>query len=249
MWMTPTLAGYVLCACACISLSACNNGNAVQGGAPAAGPAAPASYVLVTQARPASPEKYLAIQRNAYDLCVQALAARHVTAKPFPPVPEQLVKTRTTYASDGKRTVVREVLHKLDFYKGQMEGACAMRWSTLSNVSVVSDGQEQTAETDEDGKVQVDPPQRLAAEPVRAARLARYSAAKTVNGVRLKCRDADTCIVDPAVVLVAQRTSPVEAASRSDAVAPYNTPIIVEPVSLTVGKPVDPALFALAAQP
>lgn len=250
--MCCVLRGLALAA-AGLSLAACNHGEADAVGAspPGAGAApsavvASTSYLLVTQARPEAPEKYLAIQRSTYELCAQALRQRGLVPKPFPVVPPVLVTARTTYASDGKRSVVREVTRKLDFVPGQLEGACEMRWSTLANVSVIGNGQEQTAETDEDGKVQVDPPQPSPAEPVRASLLAPYTIPKTLNGVRLKCRDADNCIVDPAVVLVAQRTSPVEAASRADPIAPFNTPIIVEPVSLLVGKPVDAALFSLS---
>lgn len=243
MWMR---AKRVLLPAACLlALGGCNNGNAVQGDTPAATTAATASYVLVTQARPESPEKYLGIQRASYDLCAQSLRANHLAAKPFPAAPEKLINARTTYASDGKRVVVREVLYKLDFYKGQVQGACEMRWSTLSNVAVLSGGQEQTAETDESGKVQRNPPSPAPAEPVSPSLLASYSLPKTINGVRLKCQADGSCIVDPAVVLVAWRKTPTEAASRSDPIPPFNTPIIVEPVSLTVGKPVDPALFAL----
>jgi hypothetical protein len=221
-------------------LAACSNGNAAR-----SIPAAPGSYVLVTQSRPASAEKFFARQRGLYDMCVAVASLTDTVAQPFPVLPRDFVDWRTTYASDGQRVVVREVMYGLDFDEGAAAGTCAMRLSSRLSVTVTSHGREQTSDVDARGRVHIAAPRPTLLDPMRAARLARYTAPMMVNGVPLKCSQDDRCIVDPAVVLVAQGPLPVQASSRDDAEEGYGTVVIVEPVSLAVGQPVDPALFEI----
>lgn len=235
----PLLALLVLMWMGC-ALAACSNGNAARSAAPA-----PGSYVLVTQFRPESPEKFFARQRGLYDMCASFASLHNLAATPFPELPSDLVDWRTTYASDGHRRVVREVMYALDFSEGETAGRCEMRLSSRLSVTVTSDGWEQTADVDDRGKVHVGARRPAGQEIARPTPLARYMIPKTVNGVRLKCSTDDSCIVDPEVVLVAQGPLPVQAASRNDAEEGYGTALILEPVSLAVGQPVDPALFAL----
>lgn len=118
-----------------------------------------------------------------------------------------------------------------------------MRLSSRLSVTVTSQGREQTSDLDARGKVHIGAPRPAGLEPLRAARLARYTVPLIVNGVSLKCSAHDSRIADPAVVLVAQGPLPVLASSRADAEEGYGTVLILEPVSLAVGQPVDPALF------
>jgi hypothetical protein len=221
-----------------LALSGCSNGNAARSVAPA-----PGSYVLVTQSRPASAEQFFARQRGMYDMCVAVASLSNTVAQPFPVLPRDFVDWRTTYASDGQRVVVREVMYGMDFDDSAVAGTCAMRLSSRLSVTVTSSGREQTSDVDAGGRVHIGAPRPALLEPLRAARLARYTAPMIVNGVPLKCSKDDSCIVDPAVVLVAQGPLPVQASSRDDAEEGYGTVLIVEPVSLVVGQPVDPALF------
>lgn len=223
-----------------LALAACTNGNAAR-----STPAAPGSYVLVTQSRPASAEKFFARQRGLYDMCVAVASMNDAVAQPFPVLPRDFVDWRTTYASDGHRVVVREVMYGLDFDERAAAGTCAMRLSSRLSVTVTSHGREQTSDVDTRGRVHIGASRPALLDPMRAARLARYTAPMTVNGVPLKCSKDDSCIVDPAVVLVAQGPLPVQASSRDDAEEGYGTVLIVEPVSLAVGEPVDPALFEI----
>lgn len=223
-----------------LALAACSNGNAAR-----TTPAAPGSYVLVTQSRPASAEQFFARQRGLYDTCVAVASLGDTVAQPFPELPRDFVDWRTTYASDGQRVVVREVMYGLDFDEGAAAGTCAMRLSSRLSVTVTSQGREQTSDVDARGKVSIGASRPALLDPMRAARLARYTAPMIVNGVPLKCSQDDSCIVDPAVVLVAQGPLPVQASSRDDAEEGYGTVVIVEPVSLAVGEPVDPALFGI----
>ena len=223
-----------------LALAACGNGNAARRTLPA-----PGSYVLVTQSRPASAERFFARQRGMYEMCAAVASLSNTVAQPFPVLPRDFVDWRTTYASDGQRVVVREVMYGLDFDDNAPAGTCAMRLSSRLSVTVTSHGREQTSDMDAGGRVRVGAPRPALLEPLRAARLARYTAPMIVNGVPLKCSKDDSCIVDPAVVLVAQGPLPVQASSRDDAEEGYGTVLIVEPVSLAVGLPVDPALFGI----
>lgn len=160
-----TLAGVALAAVMSMGLAACSDSQAA------------GSYVLVTELRPASREQYVAYQRSVYELCAVILANHERVAKPFPEVSHDFFGTRTTYAGDGKRTVVRERVDKLDFVTGNGENNCEMRWSTLTSVTLTGAGQKPSA--------------------------------------------------------------------HEGAVAPYLVAQVLEPLSLSVGKPVDPALFVL----
>ncbi|WP_332848613.1 hypothetical protein [Massilia sp. S19_KUP03_FR1] len=228
--------GRILALALLLALAACSDGNAARS-------PVPGSYVLVTQSRPASVEKFFARQRGLYDTCVAVASLQDAAPTPFPVLPRDLVDWRTTYASDGQRLVVREVMYGLDFDEGAPAGTCAMRLSSRLSVTVTSQGREQTSDVDARGKVHIGAPRPAGLEPMHAARLARYTVPMIVNGVPLKCSAEDSCIVDPAVVLVAQGPLPVQASSRDDAEEGYGTVLILEPVSLAVGQPVDPALF------
>lgn len=241
MWMAPLV----------LTLAACNEGNAARGAA-AAGPgasAAPGSYVLVTQTRPEAPEKFFPNERRLHAVCAAVAGKQNIAIKPFPTLAPGFVSERKTYASDGKRTIYREVGYTIDTRKAEARYGCDMRLISQLRVALISDGQERTADQDEDGKVVTSEPQEAAREPVRASLLDSYSTAKAVNGVKLKCNADNSCIVDPAQALVARGVRPVQAAWRNDDVRTYGTALILEPVSLAVGKPVDAALFALQPAP
>lgn len=223
------------------ALPACSDGNAA--GASAAG-SGKGSYVLVTQVRPETPEKSFPAARWGYKLCQAAARQMKVAVKPFPALPAGFVSERTTYASDGKRSMVRKVSYLID---GQAtpDAGCAMRLASVTTASVIEGGRERSADTDKDGKVHVDEVEAAPPEPVRASSLEDRTQARRVNGVPLKCGSDGACIVDPDVVLVAQGRRPVQVSYRIDDPRTHGSALVVEPVSLTVGKPVDPALFVL----
>lgn len=175
IFWAPALMGAML-----LALAACFDSHATPG-APDPGAARADSYVMVTQLRPASPGQYVANQRSVYELCavILGLGDHPRVAKPFPAVSDDAFGTRTTYASDGKRSVVRKRVDTLDFVGASEDSDCEMRRATLTSVTV------------------------------------------SVTGDAL---------------------SPL---AQEDAGAPYVIAQVLEPVSLSVGKPVDPALFLL----
>jgi hypothetical protein len=223
-------------------MSACDHGSATP--SLPTGAAAP-SYVLVTQNRPESLDNYLAFHRARYGTCVVAANLRHEVVKPFPAVPRDFVDIRTTYASDGRRVVKREVLYGLDFVDDEKLTGCEMRVSSVWSVHLLSGGQQQFSESDAHGKVTVGEPEPNRPEPARASSSALYTIPRTTNGVRLQCSADNQCIVDPAVIAVVEEGSPVRAAARIEGLPTYGTAAVLEPVSLVVGKSVDPALFEL----
>jgi hypothetical protein len=192
-WMF--LLGATLVAAMLMGLAACSDSQAARSSPGGDGTSLADSYVLVTQLRPVSREQYVAYQRSVYELCALILENNQRVAKPFPAMSNDFAGTRTTYASDGKRTVVRERVDTLDFVAGQTESTCEMRWSTRTNVTLTSDGKEQTPRAGENG------------------------AGHNGDSAQMS-------------------TAPGDA-------APYAIAQILEPLSLSVGKPVDPALFAL----
>ncbi len=222
-------------------LAACSNGDAAQ---PAKEAAASKSYVLVTQTRPESLEKFVAVQRAVYDLCVATARLLHEPVKPFTTLAPDFVQTRTTYADDGSREVRREEMFVLENLHGDGKtlNGCATRLNRSVTVVVTSGGQQRALQMDKDGKVVADDPVPVRAEPVRASLVAMHTIPRTISGVQLKCTPANKCIVDPALVLVAEGWRPVTASLRMENMPTTGT-LIIEPVSLVVGKPLDPALF------
>lgn len=198
------------------------------------------SYVLVVQVRPESPEKYFAVERSVYDLCVEGAKRLHEAVKPFPTVPRDFVERRETYASDGQRDVKREVVFTMEVVPGAPDklNGCAWRIISTQSIDVTSGGQVQHSFIDHDGTVTIEAPQPVMAEPFRTALVALHTRPKVINGVPLKCSDTDACIVDPALVLVKEEFRPVTVSMRLGLKT-----LVLEPVSLVVGKPVDPALF------
>jgi hypothetical protein len=229
-----------------LALEGCKQSSAAPGAAPdAAGIVASSSYVLVTQNRPESLEKYLAFSRNVYALCASSADLRHEAVKPFPSVPLDFIDTRTTYASDGQRVVKREELYMVDFVDDEKHTACEMRVMRTSAVYISGGGRQQSSEMDVHGKVTVSEPEVSLEEPVRTSLLGQFTIPRIANGVQLKCGADNHCIVDPAVLLVTDAPDPVHAAWRIEGLPTYGTAAILEPISLSVGKPVDPSLFAL----
>jgi hypothetical protein len=236
-------------ACAAALLLAalgCSTGNAAGATTPAvatAGVGTSTSYVLVTRLRPEAPEKYRPQVRAAYVTCMELAKLAHLKAMPFPVLPPDFVAERTTYASDGRRTMVRTVSYDFDPQAMTPDHACEVRIEKYWNTGLIADGQLRFASVDEHGQAHAGSSEAPPPESPRASRLAMYTQSKRINGVALKCSADHNCIVDPAVVLVAQGRQPVLAAYRNDDTATYGTALIREPVSLTVGKPIDPAVF------
>ena len=232
-----------------LTIAGCGKGNAAGGpSSPTDGDAHAAKtdgYILVTHTRPEAPENYFHRERLAYTACVAVAKQLHHAVVPFPALPPDFVTERTTYASDGKRTMVREVKFDLDPRKMVPESSCELRLAKTWTTGLTGSGEVRSGGVDQDGQVRVVTTEAPPAEPVRASLLASRTVSKRINGVPLKCNTGGDCIVDPAVTVVAQGVRPVLAAYRIDDPATYGTALIVEPVSLTVGKPTDPAMFAV----
>jgi hypothetical protein len=228
------------------AICGCDQGNAATGAAPAtSGDGVPASYMLVIQVRPESVEKHFAFQRAAYEVCAAAAKVQHIVAKPMVAVPNDFVLSRKTYASDGKRLLYREVNYSMEFVDWDKKGDCQTRMSMQSSVSVITDGQDRSSFRDENGKVTVDAPRPYPMLPIDRSLLEGFTSPKIVNGFKLKCDNHGLCIVDPVVAVITQDGEPVIAFLQVDNLPPGKLTTFAEPVSLTVNKPIDPALFAL----
>ncbi|MFC3457505.1 hypothetical protein [Massilia haematophila] len=247
------LGGYALCgAVMVVGLAGCGKGNAAGGAdstAPARKPGAgKGSYVLVTQLRPESPEKFFPMERRAYALCAGLAQGKNLPVKPFPPMPSDFAWERSTYASDGERSVNRKLVHSLDLRKMKPESGCEVSLDSQLTVALTSEGQERMANQDEDGNMLLSDPEPASEEAVRPSLLASFTQPRRINGVPLKCDAANACIVDPTVALVANGVRPVQASYRTDDPKTYGSALVQEPVSLSVGKPVSQELFSLEAK-
>lgn len=236
-------------ACALILMLAaagCGKGNAAGGvAATPDGAATSASYVLVTRLRPEAPEKFRPQIRAIYDLCAGVAKGMHIQVLPYPTLPPDFVAERKTYASDGKRTMLRTVSYDLNTEKMRPEHGCEVSIQKAWSTGLIANGQLHSGDMDPHGQYYTSTGEAPPPESPRASQLAMYTEPKQINGVSLKCGVDHACIVDPAVAVVAEGLRPVLAASRIDNTATFGTAMIREPVSLTVGKPIDPAVFAV----
>lgn len=233
-------------ACVTLALAACSDGKA--GAGASVPPTVPgtnggAVYHLVTQVRPESLDKYFARLRALHKMCATAAGDLHVTVKPFPQVPNDFVAARNIYASDGKRTVSKEIKWTTDDSKFSPEMGCEMKFTTLWKSAVVENGKERMADFNDEQGLVVHEEQRHDPQALTQARLDMYAKQKTVNGVQLKCSSDDICIVDPALAVIKEGRSPVHASERIRDGGANGSVLVLEPVSLTVGAPVDPQLF------
>lgn len=229
-----------------LALGACSEGSA-GAGQPASAAGSASSYHLITQLRPESVDGYFARQRQLHKLCATAAADLGKQVTPFPAIPADFVAARSEYASDGRRTVARETEWTMDSSGFAPEKGCALRLTSYWKSAVTQDGKERAADWNEEAGLVVHEAQPASAEAVSPSGLARFSSPKTVRGIALKCSEDAICIVDPALALIREGRHPVQAASRIDDVRTYGTAMLREPVSLTVGKPVDEAVFSQQA--
>lgn len=200
------------------------------------------SYHLVTQTRPEHLERYFALARGAYNLCVENAKALRLPFKPFPVIPADFVTERYVYISDGKRFSLEETQFTLDYDEMAHTTGCGAQLESRAERTVFTNGKSVTSYRDRNGVVSVDQVQPSSRDPASAGILALYSVPKTVKGVALKCHPDNSCIVDPALVLINLGRHPVAVISRMDE-KNFGISMLTELVSLTVGNPVDPSSF------
>lgn len=227
-----------------MALGACSEGSAgasAAGGASASTSTSTPTYHLVTQLRPESPERFFGPARAAYDLCVESAKAKGLPVKPFPALGKDVVAARTVHAWDGKRRFFKETEWKIDTSANfGAETGCAMKLASYWHSSVTTGTTSRSAGRSSDGEFALNDETPADDQVVDPARLARYTESKLMHGVQLKCTTEGDCIVDPALALVNLGNRPALAAAR---IEDARTPLLLEPVSLTVGKAVDPSLF------
>lgn len=245
-----------LCACAiaaAMSLVACSSdSDAAQ---PGKGTEARTSYELVTVMHAASAEKYLWPVRLAYDACAITASMQSRAVKPFPVLPANLELGRTVYISDGKAFYTRESTTVIEMEKIKPDTGCVVSFKTDSQTTIVRGGVMYATDTAA-GKETALAPSAAVALRMPNESVLPFTVPKKVNGVALKCLPPDApasamgeaCIVDPDLAKLADSSGmPLSAYWRGEEPA-ANTDVIVEPVSLKIGAPVDPAVFEARAK-
>lgn len=198
------------------------------------------SYFLVTQMRPENLKKVFQRERGVHQMCTAGAKLKNISVKPFPTLPPDFVMERRIYASDGKRTFYKETHFKVD--GASVEQGCAYKVTSTATSDIAQGGKARRTEQDELGALTTGDEMPDTTEPVSKSKLDRYTEAKVMKGVQLKCQGAD-CIVDPSLVVIALGRRPVVVVSRMDDESLFGTALITEPVSLTVGKPFDLSEF------
>lgn len=232
----------------CASLAACSRGG------PATATALP--YEVVTVERPESVAAYHQFYKAEYGICANIRSSLHLAPPaPMKEPPADYISKRTTYTSDGTAYLVKEEHFLYKVSVDEPAFTCATYREDTSNTQLVQGGIAYDVAVDAAGNRTTTPP-GPAALP-RQRRGDTFTVPKTVKGQAVMCMPmlahtdeliTDVCVADlKPGTLVDAGGRPIILASRVTGVQKAMGVILTEPVSVVVGKKIDPAVFAAAA--
>lgn len=240
------------CLCVGALLAGCGNStDASEGGVPsgAARDAAQTSYEIVTVTRPENVEQQLAPERALYNACTAQAEAQRLPVKPFPAVPRDYFTERSSWASDGQTFMSRIENYGIDMTALVPEQGCSTRFTIASSTEVHRGKKVRSVEVSHDGERNASDEEGNAPAAPRLARLAAYTAAKTVAGHKVRCMPAtgqgqhETCVPDAGAAMPASYDgSPITVHLRMKN-AQGTTDLVMMPQTLRIGAAVDPAAF------
>ena len=210
--------------------------------------AAAQSYEIVTQTRPESQEAYMRVYRLAYDACARVRAIQNLPPpQPLVTLPADFVIKRSTYLSNGRDYLIR---HE-EFNVELDETDCKTSIGSNMTENVVRGGKVYGQRREPDGHTETDETMLLAPH---ASDGSSFTEKKTVGGFAVRClpaamrteSTAETCAADTGSgVLFDGLGYPILLHARS-VVPVRNIMLVIEPVSVQIGKPVPEERIALS---
>jgi hypothetical protein len=210
--------------------------------------AAALPYEIVTQERPESQEAYMRVYRQAYDVCARVRAMQNLP--PPPPLvtlPADFVIKRSTYLSSGRDYLIRHEEFNVEID----ETDCKTSIGSNMTENVVRGGKVYGQRRETDGHTETDETMLLAPH---ASDGSSFTEKKTVGGFAVRCLPAamrtestpETCAADTgADVLFDGLGYPILLHARW-VVPVRNMIVVIDPVSVQIGKPVPPERIALS---
>jgi hypothetical protein len=249
--MTATFMLRTICAglLSCTLLIACNR--------PAANAASVVQqYDIVTRTRPESQDGYLQTFRGMHQVCNATRALMKLP--PGPPLvalPADFVTERTHYLGSGGKFLTRRETFFVDTVELTPEVGCKSRISSDVTEELVQDGQVQGSRRGSDGKLEVDPPEPL--PPAKQDVAQPFTERKNMGGVALRCVPANANPLGAVMqdMCVPDSSSAIPLDGRGEAIIVHARAIVsgqakmvslTEPVSVQLGKPVNPASLKLS---
>lgn len=213
------------------------------------------SYELVTIMKAQSSEKYFALEKAGYDVCVATARFQQRSVKPFPTLPTDGVLSRTTYISDGHSFYQRRIETIVDITETKPDMACLVTIYKSAETQVLHNGKMQQSHSEADGREVVGEAMEGMPEALNEILSIGHTVPKKVNQIALKCKSVEfkiagrveSCIIDPALGLFTEGSGrPLPAYSRFVELV-RKAEVTVEPLSLRVGQRIDPRVFSLPA--
>lgn len=246
------------CALATVAQTGCTPDAAAGPGRGADGARLASSYELVTMTKPESLEKYFALEKARYDICVSGARFKKRSVKPFPTLPTDQVLYRTTYISNGRSFYQRTMETVVDTTKMKPDTECITTVYRRASTQVIHNGMMQQSYAEADGREVVEDAMEGLPEAPNEILMRGFNFPKKVNGVALKCGPAPIivgrpnhnyqgCVVDPVLGVFTDGSGGPLIAYSYILESVRNTEVTVEPVSLTVGQRIDPRVFSLPA--
>ncbi len=222
------------------------------------------SYELVLATRPEKPELYYAHIKPFHELCALAAQQLKVPVKPFLTLPANFVVERRTIATDGRNRLDKTEGSGLGGSQPTLspDSGCATELGKSSNAQMTSNGKRQDIAVASNGTTAASPIEILVdMPPAKPQDLSDYSIKKTVLGHPVRCLGAANPVITSQLLLEACiYDGPSNSTLRDEegkAILVYSrqylpvgnkgapTVLVTEPVALSVGKPLDAALFKL----
>lgn len=234
---------------ACAFLVACDR--------PAANAASAAQqYDISTQTRPESLDGYLQTYRGMHQVCN---ATRNMMKlPPGPPLvslPADFVTERTHYLGSNGKFLTRRETFFVDVTELTPEAGCKSRIGSDVIEELVHDGKVEGVRRSNDGQLETDAPEAL--PPPKQDVAMPYTEKKTIGGVAMRCVPGknnlmsgvmqDMCVPDaaPAIPLDG-RGDAIVVHARAIVSEQAKQVLLIEPVSVHIGQPVNAASLALS---
>lgn len=233
----------------CVFLIAC--------GLPGANAAAAAQqYDITTRTRPEFIEAFLQIYRAAHEIC--NFNRKFMKLPPGPPLvtlPADFVTERHRYVASSGKFLSRREEFFVDTSEMTAEAGCKSRIVSSVTEELVHDGIVEGSQRGSDGVLEIDAPEPLTPPKLDAEQ--PFTERKNLGGVALRCvpdnQNPMRGMVEGTCVADAEPTIPLDGHGEAITVRgrlilaeQAKLVLLIEPVSVQIGKPVNPADLALS---
>ena len=217
------------------------------------------TYEVITQNRPEDLQHYLKLMKANYDVCRFTAKLKEIAVKPFVHVPDDFIAERKTYISDGESFLESTETFWVDQASPEEGCATSIAWHKI--VTVISDGFVYESASEQSLSEQSSGDNEVIKTPYDNSNsmhrdYTNYDIAKVISNVNLLCAKdlpgtsnlyESMCIVtDPTgKILLVPELKAIVGYMKIYSVREVQGTIILEPVSVKTGIPIDPKMFSM----